>query len=478
NTTAATTADITAAALTLSTSNVSKTYDGGLSASGAAVVTGGTLFGSVTLSDGSFAFTDKNAGTGKHVTVAGVTVNDGNDGKNYAVTYATNTASTITALGVTVDAAGTNRVYDGGTADAVSLTSSGILAGDRVAFSGTGAFGDKHVGTDKTVSVSGITARGSDAGNYSFNTTATTTADITALGITVDATGTDRVYDGGIADAVTLASAGVLSGDTVNFSGTGSFADKHAGAAKAVSVSGIAANGADAGNYSFNTTADTTADISRLGITVDATARDRVYDATTNATVALGSGGILVGDVVNFTGTGSFADKNAGTDKTVAINGIAANGADAGNYSFNTTAGTTATITLATLTYLADPALVQRGQTPDSLGGTVTGLVGGESLDEATDGTLAWQTPATAASPAGAYAIDGNGLSALNYVVVQAPGNATALQVIDGAAPDSVGIPGLVVSTVAGLQQSDDSDKPHAPNAPDVHIVDGGVRLP
>jgi hypothetical protein len=36
------------------------------------------------------------------------------------------------------------------------------------------------VGTGKTVSVSGITVSGTDAANYSANTTATTSADITA----------------------------------------------------------------------------------------------------------------------------------------------------------------------------------------------------------------------------------------------------------------------------------------------------------
>jgi hypothetical protein len=37
-------------------------------------------------------------------------------------------------------------------------------------------FGDKNVGTGKTVSVLGISISGVDAGNYTFNTTATTSA--------------------------------------------------------------------------------------------------------------------------------------------------------------------------------------------------------------------------------------------------------------------------------------------------------------
>ncbi|WP_144007120.1 caspase family protein, partial [Pelomonas sp. KK5] len=61
------------------------------------------------------------------------------------------------------------------------------------------------------------------------------------------------------------------------------------------------------------------------------------------------------------------------------------------------------------------------------LSGSVTGFVGGETQANATSGTLAFVTPATTASPAGSYAINGQGLTAQNYVFVQAAGNATAL---------------------------------------------------
>src|SRR5262249_16382126 len=52
-------------------------------------------------------------------------------------------------------------------------------------------FNNKGVGTGKTVSVTGISIAGADAGNYTFNTTASTSADITARALTVSATGID-----------------------------------------------------------------------------------------------------------------------------------------------------------------------------------------------------------------------------------------------------------------------------------------------
>src|SRR5690606_38005427 len=133
-------------------------------------------------------------------------------------------------------------------------------------------------------------------------------ADISQLAIMVDATADNKVYDATTDATAILASAGVLENDVVSFAGTGAFDTKNVGTGKTVTVTGITASGADAGNYSFDTTATDLADITQLAITVDATADNKVYDATTDATVALASSGVLENDVVSFTGTGAFSD--------------------------------------------------------------------------------------------------------------------------------------------------------------------------
>jgi hypothetical protein len=107
--------------LTISTSNVTKTYDGTLAANGAAVVTHGTLFSTDTLSGGIFAFTDANAGSNKTVTTTGVTVTDGNGGGNYTVTYADNTTSTITTAALTTTAHAADNT-DGSTTAVIEST--------------------------------------------------------------------------------------------------------------------------------------------------------------------------------------------------------------------------------------------------------------------------------------------------------------------------------------------------------------------
>src|SRR2546428_164273 len=176
------------------------------------------------------------------------------------------------------------KLYDGTTTATVTLSDNRV-AGDVFTASYIAAsFANKTVGTGKPVSVSGISISGTDAGNYTFNTTASTTADITARPLTVSATGVNKLYDGTTTATVTL-SENRVAGDVFTASYTAaSFANKTVGTGKPVSVSGISISGTDAGNYTFNTTASTTADITARPLTASATAANRLYDGTTAAT--------------------------------------------------------------------------------------------------------------------------------------------------------------------------------------------------
>ena len=93
---------ISPANLSVSTSNVIRTYDGSLTAAGNATVVSGTLFAGDTLTGGSFAYTDPNSGqSNKVVTVSGVTVGDGINFGNYNLVLQNNTTSTIDPLHLT-----------------------------------------------------------------------------------------------------------------------------------------------------------------------------------------------------------------------------------------------------------------------------------------------------------------------------------------------------------------------------------------
>ena len=166
---------VTPANLTLTTSDVTKVYDGGTVAVGSAVATGGTsLKGSDTLSGGSYAYTDKNAGTGnKTVTVTGVTVNDGNSGGNYNVTYASNTTSTIDKADLRLTG---RKTHDGSTAmPGATLTATGV-AGETFSVTGAGASGNLATANPQTdqplLNVSGLSLGVSQNGGLSSNYTA------------------------------------------------------------------------------------------------------------------------------------------------------------------------------------------------------------------------------------------------------------------------------------------------------------------
>jgi len=210
------------------------------------------------------------------------------------------------------------------------------------------------VGAGKAVSVSGIAITGADAANYSVNTTAATTADITQRALTVGAAAQNKVYDGGTAATVTL-NDNRVAGDVLSTSNTSAnFTDKNAGTGKTVNVGGIAITGTDAGNYSVNSTAATTATITPASIAnvSGITAADKVQDGGTAATLATGAAvftGRIGADVLTVgTATGNFDTPAVGSGKPVSITGITLSGTDAGNYVLlNTTAATTASITPA-----------------------------------------------------------------------------------------------------------------------------------
>ena len=352
NSTATTTADITPATLTVSAVGMNKVYDGTTTAT---VIQSDNHLGSDSVIDNflSASFSDKNAGGGKSVSVSGISIS-GVDAGNYTLQNTTaSTTATITPAPLTITVTAANKVYDTTTAATVSLSDNHI-ASDSVTDSYTSAsFSDKNAGNAKTVTVSGISISGADAGNYSLqNSTATTSANITPALLTVSASGMSKVYGATTIATVTLAD-NRFAGDSVTESyASAAFADKNVGAAKPITVSGIVLSGTDAANYALqNSTATTTADITPASLTVSVAGVNKVYDGTTTATVVLSDNHIGSDSVSDIYTSASFNNKNAGNGKPISVSGVSISGADAGNYTLqDTTASTTATITLAPLT--------------------------------------------------------------------------------------------------------------------------------
>ena len=458
------TLDITQASLTISTNSVSKTYDGTTRAiDAAATVTGGTLFSGDTLTGGSFAFADKNVGSGnKTVTVAGVSVSDGNGGGNYHVTFANNTTSTINQANLIVSTANVSKTYNGSTdmtgatGQGVVVTSGSLFGGDTLS-GGTFAYADKNAGSgNKTVRISGVSvADGNGGGNYKLTLTDNTTSTITPAELTISGlTASDKTYDGSAAAVVStggVVKSGLVAGDELTVAATGTFNDKNVGSGKSVTLSS-SYGGADAGNYTITSQLSSTASITAKAITGSIAAADKIYDGMLAAATSASLSGVIAGDTVTLASSGAFADQNVGTGKAVAVSGVLA-GSDAGNYTVATNAMTTAAIAPATLVYTATPASVVVGQPVEAvLGGTLTGFVGGDRLGNATTGSARWTSAASAVQLPGKYAVTGSGLAATNYVFAQAAGNATALT-LQANAPSAALVP-ITAQLVSGLLAS------------------------
>ena len=454
-----TTSTINPASLTIGTGDVIKSYDGTTVAVGTPTVISGTLYNNVitgqdSLSGGTYAFTDPNAGIGnKTVTVSGVTVNDGNNGGNYTVSYVNNTASTINPASLTVSTGNVVKTYDGtdsANGQGTAVVTSGTLYNSDSLSGGTFAFTDPNAGLgDRTVTVSGVTVNdGNGGGNYTVTLVANTTSTINPAPLTISASPVTKTYDG---TDVAVGTATVTAGTLFTNVGTGvqdslnggalAFTDPNVGLGdKTVTASGVTVSDGNSGNnYTVTYVDNTTSTINPAALTIGTGDVIKSYDGTT---IAVGTPTVISGTLYNNVitgqdslsgGTYAFTDRNAGIgNKTVTVSGVTVNdGNNGGNYTVSYVNNTTSTINPATLTYTADPATSIYGANLPSLAGTVTGFVNGESLTSETSGTVTFSTLATPTSDVGNYAVTGSGLVANNgnYVFVQAPGNATALAI-------------------------------------------------
>ncbi|SDR33569.1 filamentous hemagglutinin family N-terminal domain-containing protein [Paraburkholderia fungorum] len=404
----------------------------------AATLSGASLTGlfagdAVTLgNDTTGTFADKNVGNGKAVTPSTMTIS-GNDAGNYVLTQPAGLTGNITPLGITVNATAQNKTYDGTTAATTSVASNGVLPGDTVNFSftpGNANFATPNAGNGILVTVNGIAASGADVGNYTYNATATTTANILPFVLNLTAT---RTYDStASASASLFGNNGVLTGtngETLTLSGTGTLITKNVGSQIPFTATGLNGSltgngGALPGNYTFAGGTDWVT-IIPLAITVNASAENRYYNGLTSATAAIIATGVLPGDTVNFAFTGAnFATPNAGNGIPVTVNGISATGAAATNYTYNTTATTSANI----LPYVLG---LQGTRVYDGTTGANAALFGnngvltgadGETLTLSGSGTLAGKNvnsqQAFAANGIAGFTLSGNnGALASNYTL-------------------------------------------------------------
>jgi filamentous hemagglutinin family protein len=308
-------------------------------------------------------------------------------------------------MAININGATASKVYDGNTVATLSgqtVAPTGLTVDSTNA---TATFADKNVGTNKTVTIDGITVTGNGATtSIKTNTDGTQSTVITYQGNTyylnglTNDTGTitkadlrlsgTKVYDGSTAIlGSTLVATGV-NGETFSVIGTGDSTNLSSKNVQSTSLLnsttglslGSSSNGGLSSNYNVLSTIGSAYTVTAKGITLTGiTASDKVYDATTSATLNtsnVGYSGMVIGDVFTLSGSGvgTFDTKDVGTGKTVTVRGYTLSGTDAGNYVVTQPTGLTAKITKADLVVSGISATdkIYDGSTAASLTGTAS----------------------------------------------------------------------------------------------------------
>ena len=379
----------------------------------------GTQLNATASVSGTFAYspaagTVLKAGSGQALSVT-FTPTDATDYSSASKSVAINVIALTTTCSITA----ANKTYDGTTAATVSNYSlSGVLGTDIVncSASGTVTFADKKVGTGKTVTATGLKLGGKDAGNYVLSSTsATATANITQLAITVTAVSDTKQYDGTThsVGSPTIAPA-IATGDTASFVQT--FADKNVGTGKTLTPSGVVADGNSGGNYAVTFASVATGSITQRPITVTADAKTKVYgDADPAFTYSITSGSLVAGDSLSGNLTRASGD-------SVGSYAIQQGTLTAGSNYALTYVGANLTITARSITVTADAQTKVYGSSDPALTYKTSGaLVGSDSFS----GSLT----RVAGLDAGTYAIQqGTLMLSTNYTLNYVGANLTITQ--------------------------------------------------
>ena len=313
------------------------------------------------------AFADANAGDDKTVNISGLTLG-GESAANYAVSdtgsQTTATADILARAVKVTNVLADNKVYDGTTtANMMTMLADfdNMVEGDDLTVSATGTYADANIGVDKIVTITSLTLGGESASNYVISPVGTqtaTTASITAKVVTVSGiTAEDKVYDGNTGVTLDCSNAvfdGKAEGDVLTVTAVGTFADANAGENKTVNITNLVLGGESAANYIISpqgTQTATMAAITAKPVTVSGiVASNKVYDKNVNASLNFNNAvfdGIVEGDTLTVSATGTFVDANAGVNKTVNISNLVLGGTSVNNYTLAAEGNqTTATATI------------------------------------------------------------------------------------------------------------------------------------
>ena len=402
-----------------------KSYDGSTTINAANLTTFSNLAGSDTISlSGTGSVSSANVGSGKVVNTSGLTIdNSSGVGTNYTLSGATVniTERIINLNGV--------RAFDGTTNVSNSDLSIGnLVSGENLVLSGSGSVSTAAAAMNKSITLGSLAisnGSGGTASNYTLSG-GSHTLDISQLSVNI--TG-NRQYDGSTTvNSSDLSLTNLVSGETVNLTGSGSVADKNVGANKTVTAGTLALTGAGAGNYTLSNYT-TTFEITPRILNSSGT---RIYNGTKVVSASDLTLSNLVGsETLSLSGSGTILSAAVENNKVVEKNtlAIADNSGSASNYTLNGGTHifnvTKRPITLAA-TRVYDGTNVLDGTNVDTTF-TYSNVVGTEILSQTGTGTVSNSNVGSgkSVSVVDLTLVDGSG-AASNYNLTSSTLNITA----------------------------------------------------
>lgn len=362
------------------TGTVSKPYDGTTTATltPANYILSNVVTGdNVVLNDPtSGTYDTPDAGSAKTVTVTGLAISGAQvddytiaayGGTQFAGGAVSGAIGIITAAGITVSLTGVvDKTYDGTTVATLEPSNyvvSGAPAGLTINYiesgtSSTGTYDSATVGTNKFVTVTGVTlvdTPGSTVNPADYSVSSTVSdpvGEIDPVTVTASLVGViDKTYDG--TTTATLGNhysiLGAINGDTLGLVAlTGNYAQKDVAYSGStvlsnilVTFTGLKLTGTNAVDYvlASPTLSGNVGEIDPKAITATLIGLvDKTYDGTTNATLTASNYnllGVIAGDKVTVSNTsGTYASPTVGKGIVVTVDNLMLTGANAGDYKF------------------------------------------------------------------------------------------------------------------------------------------------
>ena len=282
-----------------------------------------------------------------------------------------------------------SKTYNGTTSITTSdiNTFGNIVTGETLSLSGSGSVSSSAAENNKTLTLGSI-ALSDGSGSVSNYTLSSGTHQVNITRRSVNLNGT-RVYDGSTdASATDLTTIGnLVSGETLNLSGTGALASAAVGSDKSVNIGTLALSdgSGESDNYTLNG-GTLTLDVTKRNISLNGT---RTYDGSnsvSNSNLTTFTN-LVSGETLSVTGSGTITSPAVGSNKSVTLGslGLSNGSGAASNYNLNS----------ATLTVSQRPISLSGSRPYNGLTSitnsdlSTVNIVSGETLSVTGSGTIA-----------------------------------------------------------------------------------------